>query len=72
MLRAGVEWAAGRGYPELTLITYRDVPWNGPFYASEDFVEVGPADEWLAAHGLSPEAPVLARYGTRVVMARTL
>jgi GNAT superfamily N-acetyltransferase len=72
LLRAGLEWAAAREYPELTLTTYRDVPWNGPFYASEGFVELGPADEWLVAHGLSPEVPVLARYGIRIVMARTL
>ena len=72
LLRAGVEWTASRGYPELTLTTFRDVPWNGPFYASEGFVELGPADDWLVAHGLSPEEPVMARYGTRVVMARDL
>ena len=72
LLRAGLEWAAAHDYPELTLTTYRDVPWNGPFYASEGFVELGPADEWLVAHGLSPEDPVLARYGTRIVMTRTL
>ena len=46
------DWAAAHGYPELTLATYRDVPWNGPFYASEGFVEVGPVDDWLVAHGL--------------------
>jgi GNAT superfamily N-acetyltransferase len=72
LLRAGIEWATGHGYDELTLTTYRDVPWNGPFYASEGFVEVGPADDWLVAHGLAPEEPVMARYGTRVVMARRL
>ncbi len=37
LLRAGCAWAAAHGYPELTLATYRDVPWNGPFYASEGF-----------------------------------
>ena len=72
LLRAGIEWAAARGYPELTLATYRDVPWNGPFYASEGFVEIGPADDWWIAHGGAPEEPVMARYGTRVVMTRPL
>ncbi len=72
LLRAGIEWAEARGYPELTLTTYRDVPWNGPFYASEGFVEIAPADDWLVAHGLDPEEPVMARYGTRIVMARSL
>ncbi|MDF5757569.1 GNAT family N-acetyltransferase [Spongiactinospora sp. TRM90649] len=26
-------WAAGRGAPALTLTTFRDVPWNAPYYA---------------------------------------
>ena len=72
LLRASFEWAASRGYPELTLTTFRDVPWNGPFYASEGFVELGSADDWLVAQGLQPEDPVMARYGTRIVMARSL
>lgn len=72
LLRAGIEWAEAHGYDELTLATYRDVPWNGPFYASEGFSEVGPADDWWVAHGGSPEEPVMARYGTRIVMARPL
>ena len=72
LLRAGIDWAAARGYGELTLTTFRDVPWNGPFYASEGFVEVGPADDWLVAHGLVAEEPVMALYGTRIVMARPL
>lgn len=72
LLRAAIDWAEARAYPELTLTTYRDVPWNGPFYASEGFVETGPADAWLVAHGLRPEAPVLGRYGNRVAMARVL
>lgn len=72
LLRAGIGWTADAGFPELTLITYRDVPWNGPFYASEGFVEAGPADDWLIAHGLAPEEPVMARYGTRIVMALPL
>jgi GNAT superfamily N-acetyltransferase len=72
LVRAGISWAAASGYGELTLATYRDVPWNGPFYASEGFVEVGPADDWFVARGCAPEEPVLARYGTRIVMARPL
>ena len=72
LLRAAVEWAASHGYDELTLCTYRDVAWNGPFYASEGFVEDGPADDWLIAHGLQPEEPVLGRSGARVLMRRAL
>jgi GNAT superfamily N-acetyltransferase len=72
LLRAALAWAAAQGYDELTLATYRDVAWNGPFYASEGFVEVGPVDESYAARGLAPEEPVMGRFGARVLMARRL
>ena len=72
LLRAGCAWAADEGYPELTLATYRDVPWNGPFYASEGFVERGSVDEFLRAHGLPPEERVMSRFGVRVLMSRSL
>ena len=64
LLRAGCDWASTHGYPALTLATYRDdVPWNGPFYASEGFVEIGPVDDWIRARGLPPEEPVMTRFG---------
>ena len=72
LLRAGCAWAAEHGYAEITLATYRDVPWNGPFYASEGFVESGPVDDFLRAHGLPPEEPVMGRFGARVLMVRSL
>lgn len=31
------EWAAGNGYTSVTLATFRDVPWNMPFYARLGF-----------------------------------
>ncbi|MGO9856249.1 MAG: GNAT family N-acetyltransferase [Acidimicrobiales bacterium] len=72
LLRAGCAWAAEHGYGELTLATYRDVPWNGAFYASEGFLEAGPVDDWLVTHGRPPEEPVMARFGARVLMRRRL
>ena len=30
-------WARQEGYPSVTLTTFRDVPWNGPFYSSMGF-----------------------------------
>ncbi len=32
--------ARAQGFDRLSLCTYRDVPWNGPFYASLGFTEV--------------------------------
>ena len=72
LLRAACDWAQEAGYRDLTLATYRDVPWNAPFYVSEGFVEVGPVDEWYAARGLPPEEPVMGRFGARVLMCRRL
>ncbi len=72
LLRAACHWAEAHGYTDLTLATYRDIPWNGPFYASEGFVELGPVDDFLRAHGLPPEEPVMGRYGARVLMGRRL
>lgn len=33
-------WAQEHGYPAVTLTTFRDVPWNMPFYARLDFEEI--------------------------------
>jgi predicted GNAT superfamily acetyltransferase len=35
-----LDWSAAAGHPAVTLTTYRDVPWNGPWYARLGFVEV--------------------------------
>jgi GNAT superfamily N-acetyltransferase len=72
LLRAGCAWAQQHDFDEVTLATYRDVPWNGPFYASEGFVEWGSADDFLRSHGLPPEVPVLGRFGSRVLMVKSL
>lgn len=41
------DWALGRGLPALTLTTFSDVPWNGPYYRRLGFEmlaeeEIGP------------------------------
>jgi ribosomal protein S18 acetylase RimI-like enzyme len=33
-------WSAARGLPSVTLITFRDVPWNGPYYEKLGFEAV--------------------------------
>lgn len=35
-----IAWSAAAGHPAVTLTTYRDVPWNGPWYARRGFVEI--------------------------------
>jgi GNAT superfamily N-acetyltransferase len=71
LLRAAIEWADHHGHAELTLTTFREVPWNMPFYLQHGFEELAePAltDELRAivaeeaSRGLDPR--------TRVVMRR--
>lgn len=40
-----IAWAKAEGFAGLSLTTFRNVPWNGPFYGSLGFVEddSGPA-----------------------------
>ena len=63
-------WAAERGMPALTLTTFREVPWNGPYYRRLGFVEVaeierGPELVKLMAaevrHGLDPAERIAMR-----------
>jgi len=73
LLDAVGRWAVARGDDELTLTTFRDVPFNAPYYRDRDFVVV-PEDERPAglaavvaaeaAHGLDP--------AQRVTMSRRL
>lgn len=41
-------WALARQYPRLVLRTFRDVPWNGPFYERLAFVPWTPSCEAFA------------------------
>jgi GNAT superfamily N-acetyltransferase len=43
LVRAICTWAIGAGYDPVTLTTFRDVPWNMPFYARLGF-EVIPSE----------------------------
>jgi len=42
LLRAAIGEARRRGYERMTLRTFADIPWNGPFYSSAGFVESSP------------------------------
>jgi GNAT superfamily N-acetyltransferase len=58
-------WAAHHGLSALTLITFRGVPWNAPYYErlgfrelAEDEVTPGLAALWAAGPGAGPDRPV--------------
>jgi GNAT superfamily N-acetyltransferase len=73
LVQAVCDWAREAGYPKVTLSTFRDVPWNRPFYESRGFQVVEPA-----ALGLQHLALVAAerardlRTDLRVMMERDL
>jgi len=41
LVAAVCDWARSEGYDAVTLTTFRDVPWNGPFYARMGFRALG-------------------------------
>jgi GNAT superfamily N-acetyltransferase len=39
-----IEWARSCDYPALTLVTFRHLPWNAPFYERMGFVSMAPSE----------------------------
>ncbi len=75
LLEAAAERAALGGHGSLTLTTYADLPWNGPFYARHGFVEVSDGEPRTAAQlaiSANEERLGLSRHGRRVWMRRVL
>ncbi|WP_194419902.1 GNAT family N-acetyltransferase [Microbacterium abyssi] len=72
LVEAVLAEAVARGYTEITLRTYRDVPWNAPFYESCGFRRSDPASPFHE-HLVDVEARVgLERYGERIQMTARL
>nr|WP_244593769.1 GNAT family N-acetyltransferase [Methylopila sp. Yamaguchi] len=74
LMAAALEHAAWAFWPAVTLTTFRDVPWNAPFYRSLGFLA---ADEAQLAPGLAQvrareRAIGLDALGPRLAMARLL
>ncbi|HXQ18471.1 MAG TPA: GNAT family N-acetyltransferase [Acidimicrobiales bacterium] len=72
LVAAVADWAAGAGFEAVTLCTYRDVPWNGPFYARCGF-EVLARRHWtpgLRQIRRAERRAGLDHHGARVVMTR--
>lgn len=49
LINAATDWARANDLDAITLTTFRDVPWNGPFYASLGFVVIDDLTPELAA-----------------------
>ena len=51
LVEAVLAFAVSEGTASVTLSTFRDIPWNGPFYAKAGFREV-PRNQWTPAFHL--------------------
>jgi GNAT superfamily N-acetyltransferase len=74
LVKASCDWAVAHGYRAITLTTWRDVPWNGPFYRKMGFEEVpdGALGPQLAAVRKAEAARGLETQYARCAMRRRL
>ncbi len=61
-----------RGVREVTLTTYADVPWNGPFYTRHGYVELDPLPERLEPMRETELRMGMDRHARRIAMVRHL
>jgi len=73
LLDAVADWAQGQGHREITLTTFRDLPFNAPLYSKRGY-EVVPDSDWTAAIRdlVAGEAEMGLDPAARVVMRRLL
>ena len=73
LVRAVEDWARANRFSEITLTTYRDLPWNARFYAGLGFGVV-PESEWDAEtrRRFEEEAGLESERARRVVMRKRL
>lgn len=72
LVEAAKDEARIRGYHQLTLRTYAEIPWNAPFYASAGFAEEEPATPFHHALIRIEAERGLNQYGRRIQMAARL
>ncbi|MET0556569.1 MAG: GNAT family N-acetyltransferase, partial [Vicinamibacteria bacterium] len=73
LLESTLAWARAAGYRTATLSTFRDVPWNAPFYARVGFRETAPDDASPELRALRAEEPANGlRLDRRVLMTLAL
>ena len=70
LVRAVCDWACAQGYDAVTLTTFRDVPWNGPFYARMGFRTLDELTPGLAAIRDHEKAIGDDDFGPRIAMRK--
>jgi ribosomal protein S18 acetylase RimI-like enzyme len=68
LVQAAAREAAARGAHDMTLVTYLDVPWNGPFYARFGFKPTQPRSPVESGALVLEHVLGLHRYGARTLM----
>ncbi|WP_244929324.1 GNAT family N-acetyltransferase [Nocardioides sp. W7] len=72
LVRAAMEEARWAGHERMSLATYRDVPWNGPFYVGLGFAEVARPAPWQVRLREHEVELGLDRHGPRILMDTAL
>jgi GNAT superfamily N-acetyltransferase len=72
LLEAACAWASECGYPAITLITFADVAWNGPYYARHGFGRIEELTPGLLELRDWERDIGLDELGERIVMRREL
>lgn len=72
LVSAALAEAKARGHREVTLRTYAELPWNGPYYARLGFSETEAAGDFLRSLIQVERDLGLDNYGRRVQMSITL
>lgn len=74
LIEAGCVWARDHGFDSITLRTFADIGWNGPFYARRGFVELQPDEltPGLVRLGENELTDGVARMGRRIAMRKSL
>jgi GNAT superfamily N-acetyltransferase len=72
LVKAVCKWAVTNALPAVTLTTFRDVAWNGPFYARLGFREVEDLSPGLAAMRQHERAIGDDDFGPRIAMRKDL
>lgn len=72
LVRAALDWARDAGYDRMTLTTFADVPWNGPFYRQFGFTELTDLTPELAEARRTERELGLDDLGPRIAMVRLL
>ena len=72
LLDRALQWARDAGLNAVTLTSFRDVPWNAPFYQRVGFRVVDDPPPGLAALRAAERAEGFDRFGPRVAMRLVL